>query len=516
MLFDQLKQWFRVATTDADFVAKNTLAQNSTLAQDIASHINALTPDINFKLRSEEVTYSSGLISNDSRNRSIKFDTIGSKKMVLGYLENNLTNPQKIWVRTTVTGETPSDGRRYWVADPTSGVVFFSESGEIIGVVPGFDNIAGDGYEGSNSVITFFVGDTEYVAICCQTQHVVRIYELAGFSLVATIGTPGVQGLPGADELSSPSDLAFDPASSVLYISCQAFAAPGAIGDGFIASFDFAIPATPTFVGYVAINNGGKLLHAQVDDPVSIFWDPDRSALWTVSGSISTLWELGAISVSTTPGVSDGYLNGYIELSGLRRPGDSGSSTYTVVQPGRIHLRPSDRMLFVGDVDKVDVFDSENLVHYRTYGEYALEEKSGTTARRFALAFSGVTAVAADVISTPTVDLDLFLVADGNRRVVRISEIVYADGNLVGFTPITTAVPTRICGYLIRGTVDTSQVELEYRLDNTSSNWRILDTCSNPIDPSTYFEFRLRVFLSPLDIIQEKVIESIIVVGEQS
>lgn len=517
MLFDQFKQYLRIAVSDRNFIAQNTLAQNNEMFELINNRIASLTPDVNIKLRSEEIVLTSGLVHNDILNRKIKLET-GSGKMVLGWLERNLDSTRKIWIRTSAgSNTTPPDGRRYWISDSEAGVSYFSDSGELIGAVPGLNNIAGNGYSSPSSAVTFVVDTAEYVAIACPSDEVVRIFNTSDFSLVSEIGSVGVAGTPDAGFLSEPNDLAWDSDNNILFISCPTEIAPSGTDNGYIASFDISDPTAPTFIDFVAVNNGSKLLHGGVDSPTSIFWDQTKQALWTVSGLGTEIspYEVGAISVNV--GEPNGFLVGYLETTSLRRPGNDGRSTYTLTAIGRIHLKSNSNLLYLANENSVEVFDTQRLTHVRTFGEYTRDESSTVTSRKFSISFDELKSVAADLVPVNGMDLDVFLAGDeANRRIIRISENVYSDDNIVLFEENNFIVPVKICGYLVRGELNTENVTVEYRTSPTSSSWRKLDMCSGAIDNSTYFQFRAKFRLNPLAVIEEQSVSSILVIGEQA
>jgi WD40 repeat protein len=519
MLFSQLKQFLQIILADQAVVTKNVVLQNTSYATALSNVIGALTPDLNIRLDSTAVASSTGLLVSDSNRRELRFDPKGSDKIVQGFLEANVSNVVKIWQRsddaagtqTSVPYGTLSDGRRYYVTDADRGVFYLNEYGHIIGAVPGNAILTGSGYGSASSAITFQITATEYVAVA-STDHMVRIYNASTFALVSTIGTPGSAGLPdavGSPLLDTPTDLAFDSVTNTLYISCaQGIAASaGGTGNGFVCSFDLTIPAAPVFGSYIVVNQGTDLHQMSVALPQGLAFDPTLGALWVLSydsTNIARPYEIGAVSVTGL--VSDGYLVGYVEFRGR---------SFATRTAQKIHVDVGRRRLYLTNSPGVEVFDLVTMKHLYTFGSYSQDENSANpNSGKFSPVTGAVSAVAADVLSVDGVLINFALFADStNNRIVRVGENIYEGENVITFNSATYAIPVSLHGYLVKGDLATDKIQVEYRTSSTGA-WQILSQ-TDSVSASTFFQFRLKVNPDLSDVIAERAIKEIVIVGRQ-
>jgi len=514
ILFENFKTFLQLVVSNQQTVNQNSVLSNATYAQAVADHISALTPDHNIRLDTTRVSSSSGLLVSDANRREIRFEPKGAGKVVQGFLEANISDVRKIWQRsddslgtiTTVPYGTLPDGRRYYVTDASAGVFYLNEYGQIMGAVPGFGNTV-TGYGNPVSAIVFTETATEYVAIISQ-QHTLHIYDTATLTQVASFGVSGVAGLPDVGNLDTPLDLAFDEGTSTLYISCGGVSVPaGAASPGFIASFDLSALPAVTFGQYVALNNGQSLHQGQVVTPNGLYYDPTISSLWVLSEDSSNTarpFEVGALSV--TGPASNGYLRGYIEFRG---------AGFSVSAASKVHVDVDRRRLYLTNSPGVEVFDLVTLKHLYTFGYYGVDENSANRNAPFSFPSTGaVQAVGSDILTVDGVLLNFALFHDvTNNRIVRFSENSYEGENLVLFNSMTFTVPVSLHGYLVKGTVSSSKVQVEYRTSATGS-WQILNQ-TDSVPASSFFQFRLKVNADVRDILQETSIKEVIVIGEQ-
>jgi len=514
VLFDTFKQFLQLTVGNSLVVGQNVVLSNASYAQAITDHISALTPDFNIRLNTTNVASASGLLVSDENRREIRFEPKGSDKIVQGYLEANISNVKKIWQRsddalgtvTTIPYGTLADGRRYYVTDSNAGVFYLNEYGQIIGAVPGFDEVLAGGYGTPTAAIVFTVSSVEYIAIVCS-EHMLRIFDTATFTQVGTFGTAGAPGLPSANALDTPMDLAFDAATSTLYIACGGVSTPPAATDpGFVASFNLTVPATPVFGQYVAVNNGGSLHQGQVILPTGLFYDDTLGALWILSADSTNLarpFEIGALSVTGL--TSNRFLKGYIEFRGR---------TFAVNAASKIHVDVGRRRLYLTNSPGVEVFDLVTMKHLYTFGYFGQDENATNQNAPFFAPLTGqVQAVGADVLTVDGVLVNLVLFNDAtNNRLVRVGENSYEGENVVIFTATEYTVPVSLHGYLVKGTIASSKIQMEFRTSSTGA-WQILSQ-TDSVPASDYFQFRLKINADLRDIIQENSVREVIVIGE--
>jgi hypothetical protein len=519
ILFETFKKMLSLLAADEQTTSRNAVMQDSDYADAIQNHITALTADQNLRLNTTNAVTTStlGLMVVDTNTRELRFEPSGSEKIAQGYLEANIGNVTKIWQRSddslgTSTGTiygTLSDGRRYYVTDTTRGVFYLNEYGQIIGSVPGYSATVGSGYGIPVSAITFTTtGGTEYIAIVSAISHFLRIYDTATFTLVATFGTAGSPGLADVGLLNTPTDLAFDEATDTLFVSCSADTPAGAVGPGWVASFDCSALPAITFSEYVVQNNGLALDQLSCVSPEGLFFDPTLSSLWVLSVDTSNATrpvEVGAISITT--GLSDGYLKGYLEFQGA---GFTTSNTTS-----KIHVDNDRRRLYLTNSPGVETFDLETMKHVRTFGFYGQDETSDNpNSGSLTPATGQVQAVCSDILSVDSVQNNLLIFNDiTNNRLVRVSENMYDGENSVLFEAMEFVVPVSLHGYLVKGDVSSSKVVVQYRTSATGVWQRLSQTDTVPA--SDYFQFQLLVTADLGDVIASRSISEIIVIGEQ-
>lgn len=514
ILFENFKQFLQLAVSNTQTVKQNAVLADTAYASAVAAHISALTPDQNLKLDTTNVSSTSGLLVSDSNLREIRFEPLGSGKVVQGFLEANISNVTKMWQRsddaagtsTTVPYGTLSDGRRYYVTDSDAGVFYLNEYGQIMGAIPGFGNTT-TGYGTPVSAISFSILAAEYVAIV-SSEHILTIWNAATFTRVAIFGTAGAAGLPSALGLDSPQDLAFNPTNSTLYVACAGVSMPpGASAPGFVASFDLSALPVVTFGQYVAINKGQSLHQGQVRTPLSLFYDSSLGSLWILSSApldLNRPFEIGALSVTGLS--SNNFLKGYVEFRG---------PSYTLTSSTRIHVDVSRRRLYVTSSPGIEVFDLVTLKHLYTFGYFGVDESSDhPESLGFSPSTGAIQAVCSDILTVNGVQVNCALFNDvTNNRLVRIGENSYEGDNVVYFTAMTLTVPVALHGYLVKGSISSTKVQVEYRTTPTGT-WQLLSQ-TDSVPSSLFFQFRTKIKADLKDIISSTSIKEIIVIGVQ-
>lgn len=309
--------------------------------------------------------------------------------------------------------------------------------------------------------------------------------------------------------MDSPTDLAFDEATSTLYVSCIAGMPPGGTGTGFVFSLDLTDPALPVFGSYLAVNDGSTLDQGSVVSPMSLFYDSNLSSLWILSVdalNVTRPLEVGALAVTGTAGL--GYLNGYLEFRGTDFSVSSLAS--------KLHVDVTRRRLYLTNSPGVEVFDTTSMKHLYTFGGFGQDESSdvpdsGTTLPPTA---SLVMSVVSDTLTVDGVDINFLLFTDlTNNRVVRVGENLYEGENIVVFTAMEFDVPISLHGYLVKGSLSSSKVIIEYRTSTTGA-WQVLSP-TDSVPAREWFQFRLKIASDLSDMIQRRAIHEILVVGEQ-
>ena len=352
----------------------------------------------------------------------------------------------------------------------------------------------------------------------------INIYDTLAFSLVQSFGTPGTSGLPTASLLSTPVDLAFDNATSTLYVACTGGTPPGASSTGYVASFDLStMPLAPVFTSYVAIHGAnGTLPQGEVASPVSIFFDPTLQSLWVLNDLSATpsnpypsgypYVEAGAISVAA--GVSASFLTAHV---------DGRSEDYWLQHTGtKLFIDDDRRKLFIGNVGSVEMFDLQTLKHQYSYGYMATDashEGPQTThphyLSSFTAAVSRSSSVLSDTLSVDGYARNLLLFTDTeNHRFVRLPEGAYRGSNVITFSGNSYQVPVSLHGYLVKGNIASDKVCIEFRTSATGVWQKLSQTDS--VCASDYFQFRVSVTPSLSDLVEQKSIREVVIVGEHA
>ncbi len=489
MLFDQFRQLVSLATTSADFKAKNAVMQDTTFAGLVANHVANLTKDYNIKLNTTNVLTVTGLASSDTLTKEIKFTPKGTEKLVQGFVERNIQNPNRIWVRPSAT-----DGRRYVINDSIKGVLFAGSNGEIVGALPGF----GTTYEDATSAITFTVSAVEYIAVAMPMHNAVRIFNMSTFATVATIGVYDTPSLPGVG-LHTPTDLAFDSATSTIYVCSTTGVGTGGTAPGYIVSYNLTVPGTPVFGSFIAVNAGGSLLHGQVNAPNYLHFDSVKNALWVVTDAAGTP-EIGALAVAGL--TSPRYLVGYLETRG---------TDYDLLQVTGLWF--GSNKLFAISPASLEVFDTVTFKHIRSYGTFATEDSATVTSSDVNLDFSLLSAIAYDAVTVDGTVVNTLIVGDtGNRRIIRFSENTFDNDSYVTFAAQTFTVPVSVQGYVLQGTLTNTNVVVEYKTASTG-NWQELSSVDS-VPGSLYLQFRLRLRLNSKDSVKTLVLNQVVIIGE--
>jgi len=291
--YDTFKNLLTSATTDVDFVRKNTVMQDATMAGEMANRIAAITPDMNITLEWDQVSSFAGVLQPDPSTQALQFDPLGSGKLLSNYREGAVESPGKIWGRAPAG--TSSDGARYLVCDSVKGVLLTDDQLRPFANYPGFTTgTPTTGYGAPSAAITFTWLGTEYIAIAMRSHHIVRIFNYATGVLLGTIGILDTPGLPSTN-LSEPTAIAFDETTGIMYISCATGQPVGAISStGFLATYSMMSSTLDLYEEYYTTSDGSLLNH-QVSGPRGLHFDSTRRNLWVVNGNS----EVGAISVAT-------------------------------------------------------------------------------------------------------------------------------------------------------------------------------------------------------------------------
>lgn len=162
----------------------------------------------------------------------------------------------------------------------------------------------------------------------------------------------------------------------------------------------------------------------------------------------------------------------------------------------------------------VEVFDLLTSKHLYTFGYFGTDESSANRNSPFFNPQAGlVQAVGSDVIPVDGVLINCALFSDStNNRIVRVGENSYEGENVVIFSSMSFTVPVSLHGYMVKGTISSSHLQLEFRT-SSSGTWQILSQ-TDSVPASSFFQFRLKVNADLRDIIRENSVREIIVIGE--
>jgi len=539
---------------DPALATKNSVFDAS-LQSYYTTRVDALTPDKVEWVGAAEVDTATnvptGSLEPDVANNAIVLDTSGFQFALSQFRDGVQRTPRRI--RRRVPGiaipTTGADRVRYIAAGPTDGVLLLDENLEIVRTFPNFEPgaapVSATGYADAECAVaaTPTTAAAEHVFVACGgAQHVVQIYTYAG-AHVATIGTPGTAGLPGAGDLTEPVSVTVDEANDRLFIACRSGDAPGsdALDNGFVAEFDISTIATPVFVQYHLIAGGlNKLNNAQCEKPSDVFFVPGATVpdarLWVANG-------LGDVGEFSRALVTDAYQPSLVlEAVGPGYVlGANGATGATASQNSLDVLTGSDgatRLYVTADrLGRVEVFrvsggtDLPVGAREASYGFLGAENALpyGVTLPVQSRApgdplltygsFANASGVVADELTLigDSVASRLLVVADRNAgRLQRLRIDVYEDLNTVTFAAQTSSVPVCPVGWFLPAdaTFHPDHLVLEVRDPGDATTtpviaataWREVPQAgySVPIQgpAMTRYQFRLRAKLARTSPIQ--------------
>jgi hypothetical protein len=346
----------------------------------------------------------------------------------------------------------------------------------------------------------------EYCAIACRGHHCVQIYEWASpYANVATIGTIDVTGAD-ATHLNSPTCLAFDAATSMLYIGCPAGQPAGATAsNGFVAAWDCSVPAVPVFDSIQLFYSGtGSLLDSQVHTPASLHHD--GTYLWVVNGNDSTV---GAFTMSTPP-----LCMRFLETSGPE---------YQFRSPAQVWVQSLDggyaRVYVANSVTGVvDEFDGVTFEHLAAYGIRASEDGLGAYTRLSTHVYGALglpVGVVRDQVVINGQTTNVLVVADQlNGRLHRFNLDAYTSSNFVNFEEVQYGVPVIVDGWSLDGTVPLNLVTVLYRTDSSQQFRELQQGTTTPA--SRTFQFRVQFELDPEQFVSAWWFKTLTISGRQA
>lgn len=450
---------------DPSLTTKNNLFDPA-LQSFYVDRVNAITQDLVQYVSAADATDSAGSLAADVRNNVIKLDTSEFEMRLSKFRDGLQSTPRKVRRRVpgSATFVTPADRVRYVLADPTDGVLLLDHSLEIVRTFPGFTAgiVGGNLYGAAQGAQTFTIADTEYIAIACGINHVVRIYDFVTGALVSTIGTLASEGVPTAVPdplLGTPVSVTVDEVGARLFVVC---ASDGPNGDtGYVAEFSIAVVAAPVFTQYVVagdtftrLNNGECLA------PSDAFFVPVDGArparLWIANG----IGDVAAFQEAT-----GWFPSLVIEAQG--RTYTLGADTLTVpqgVSTNAIDVFDTEAgaQLFVAcsNTAQVEVFSAETATfgqHLASYGQRGLETtmpygaplRVYSTPREPKLTF-GVFASATGVACDTRGDQTVLVVADASAgRLQQLQLSVFNEDNMVTFKEASFKVASNIQGWFL-------------------------------------------------------------------
>lgn len=503
ILFDQFKAFLGQILNDPDVIRKNYVLQNAAFLADMQARLDGLTPDVSLQLDYiNALDPSLGMLVKDTPTRSIKFKPSGFANYLSAFREGTIGDPARFWRCTS----TDPHGARYLLADQTAGVILLNENLEAMFRFPGFGPITDVEYSDASAVCVWEDTGTLYVAIACYSHHIVQIYNYTTFAYVATIGlldTPGhVTG-----RLNHPRGVAIDPATSVLYISCENGTPAGATMDrGFITLYDVTTPAAPVFTSIPYFyGSTGALLDGQVHYPNDVYLDPVTSLLWVTNTGAN---EVGAFAAST------GLLARLLETSGLG---------YTFREPCQVYIQDllggySRIYVANGAAGTVEEFNAATLQHQHSYGVRASEDELSLYNRLSPEVYGAIgyaRAVVSDRVWIDGIEADVFVVGDNmNKRLARFNQSAYSDQNFINFEMLDLAVPIAISGWTLSGDIPIDLVSVQYRFADTEI---FRDLPQQAVVPATSsVQFRLSAQLDPAKFVKTWTISQLRIYGTQA
>jgi len=150
-----------------------------------------------------------------------------------------------------------------------------------------------------------------------------------------------------------------------------------------------------------------------------------------------------------------------------------------------------------------------------TFGIRSLEDNALSQNPVFYGNAGAVSGVLPDLINIDGTSSNVIIVSDeANRRVYRLNEDSFNVVNECVFRIQSYAVPIRLRGWSLVGTVPSGAVKVEYRFF-TNEPWHILDPCSSTT-PSTNLQFKITVTQRPELPIAPSHIRQLVIIGEQA
>lgn len=536
-----LKRTFTLVLQDPQVQQRNALLSDAVLRAELNAQLEALTEAAPKRLVSTDVLVTgadapTGRLVVDDARRSVALDVKGFGFGLSHFRDGVVQVPSILRRRSSAAtpAVTPADRVRYVMADPGAanvggGVFLLDQNMEVVRVFPGY-RAATTGYTEPTGAAVAMVGSVETIAIACEEDHRVRLYNFATGVHIATIGT-GTAGLPSAmtPALSNPRSVAIDGANSRLFVACRAGAAgDSTAGDiGFVAEFD--ITTTPTFIGYVVTGGGDRqLAYGKCLAPSDVLF---------VDNSLYIANGLGDVGRFTRTTISSPWLPN-LSLEAVGPDYVLGLGNVDPTETAQFAMNALDVVtvgsgtkLFVGvsHLGSVEAFSLSAVDdgwvggHIGTYGKavhevtlpYTVDLSPQSPVRRPGLTLGGLNrpyGVVGDSITLPgdTEPSTVLLVSDGGTgagagRLARINVDTYLDDNIVTFSPYKTGgANLSLDGWwLLDGDLPMESCVLECRDpgDSTVSPtilpgpWQQIrrDCVSQLVAPR--FQFRLRVVL---------------------
>ena len=546
MSLTTLKRTITLVLQDPQIQQRNALLTDATLRAELVAQLNSLTEAAPKRLLATEVLLVSvpptGRLTVNPSRRSIVLDTKGFSFGLSRFRDGVVKTPSILRRRSSgvVPVVTPTDRIRYVMADPGAnaiggGVFLLDENMEVVRVFPGY-RASANGYVSPTGAAVALLGAVETIAIACEDDHRVHLYNFATGAHVVSIGT-GTPGLPSVvvPLLTRPRSVSFDAPNNRLFVACRA----GAAGDaspadiGFVAEFDLTVPATPTFVGYVAVGGGDQqLAYGKCFAPSDVLF---------VDGALYIANGLGDVGRFSRPTVSDPWLAtlsleavGANYVLGLGAVDPTAPEQFSLNSLDVVTLDGSTKLLVgvshLGCVECFSLSAADGIGgHVGSYGHavhevatpYGVDLSPQSPVHRPGLTLGGLNrpyGVVGDSLTLPgdTTASTLLLVADGGAvaatvgessgRLARINIDTYEDDNIVTWDSYYTGGGNLSLDgwWLLDGDLPMESCVLEYRDPGDpvvnpvilEGPWQqVRRDCVSQIVASR-FQFRLRVVLT--------------------
>ena len=541
MSLTTLKRTLTLVLQDPQIQQRNALLTDATLRAELVSQLDALTEASPKRLLAADALQTGSLAPTgrlvvDSARRSVVLDTKGFGFGLSRFRDGVVQTPSILRRRTPAVtpAATPADRIRYVMADPGAGalgggVFLLDENMEVVRVFPGY-RAASNGYVAPTGAAVALLGAVETIAIACESDHRVRVYNFATGAHIVTIGT-GIAGLPSVivPLLTNPRSVTFDAANNRLFIACRdgsaGDASPGDVG--FVAEFNITTIATPVFVGYVAVGGGDQqLAYGKCFAPSDVLF---------VDNSLYVSNGLGDVGRFARESISDPWLCN-LSLEAVGADYVLGLGSVDPVEPSQhamnaldvVTIGGSTKLLVgvshLGSVEVFSLSSADGWVggHSGSYGHavhevsmpFGVDLSAQSPVRRPSLTLGGLNrpyGVVGDSLTLPGDDAasTLVLVSDsgsgvGSGRLARLNIGTYQDANIVTWDAIRGASDLSLDGWwLLDGDLPMESCVLEYRDPG--------DSTLNPVVPGEWqqvrrdcvsqivaarFQFRLRVVLS--------------------